>query len=95
MNRSEVYAAIDAERAYQAKWGLEFDHANTPNDWVTYIVKYLGQCVTLPWNGDTFRKQMVKVAALAVAALEQYDYAPSHYDEANVSRLGTKQGRVA
>ena len=80
MDRTQVYALIDAERAYQSKWPTDFDDANTPNDWVAYIAKYLGQSVTLPWNKDTFRKAMVKVAALAVAVLEREEYSPRHYD---------------
>lgn len=81
MERSQVYALIDAEREYQSKWPPEFDNANTPNDWVSYIVKYLGQSVTLPWNRVTFRTAMVKVAALAVAVLEREEYSPRHYDK--------------
>lgn len=80
MLRSEVYDLIDAERAYQAKWGDEFDNKNTPNDWVAYIAAYLGKSVTLPWNRQAFRTAMVKVAALAVAVLEREEYAPRHYD---------------
>lgn len=82
MDRLEVYRMIDAERAYQnQRWPREFDDAHTPNDWVSYIARYLGAAVTLPWNRDIFRKAMVKVAALAVAVLEREDYAPRHYDK--------------
>lgn len=95
MTRTEIFQAIDEERAYQAKWGTAFDIANTPNDWIAYIVKYAGQAVTLPWNYATWRKQLIKVAALVVAALEQPDYAPRHYDAPNVSHVETKQGRIA
>jgi uncharacterized protein YcbX len=60
---------MDKERQYQVKkWGDEFDRKNTPNDWVAYIGKYLGQTVTLPWNPEEFKKQLVKVATLAEAA---------------------------
>jgi hypothetical protein len=81
MTRQQVYEMIDGERAYQSKWPAEFDNANTPNDWVCYIAKYLGQSVTLPWNQDVFRKAMVKIAALAVAVLERDEYAQRHYDK--------------
>lgn len=81
MTRQEVFEAIETERAYQVgKWGSEFDSKNTPNDWVTYITKYLGQSVTMPFDSERFRTQILKVATLAVAALEQNSYAPRHYD---------------
>jgi hypothetical protein len=84
--RERIFAQISAEREYQnGRWGNEFDKKNTPNDWVTYIVCYLGKAVTLPWNGPQFRSALVKVAALAVAAIEWYDATDGnmpkrHYD---------------
>jgi hypothetical protein len=79
--RDAIFDQIDAERAYQnQKWGNAFDSKNTPNDWVAYISKYLGQTVTMPFDETTFRKQLLKVASLAIAALEQESYAPRHYD---------------
>lgn len=81
MNRPDIYQAIEGERDYQdQRWGNAFDRKNTPNDWVSYIAKYLGQAVTLPWDGDRFRTMLIKIATLCVAALEQMDYAPRHYD---------------
>ena len=83
VNRSEIFEAINSEREYQnQRWGNSFDEKNTPNDWVAYIAKYLGQSVTMPYSDPTFRQQMLKVASLAVAALEQETYAPRHYDTA-------------
>lgn len=80
-SRRDIYDNIEAERSYQnERWGTAFDDKNTPNDWVAYITKYLGQSVTMPFNDDTFRVQMLKVAALAVAVLEQDKYALRHYD---------------
>lgn len=82
MNRNSVYEAIEKERSYQEeKWGSTFDAKNTPNDWVTYITKYLGQSVTMPFDSEQFRTQILKVATLCTAALEQTDYAPRHYDK--------------
>ncbi len=81
MTRAEVYKLIDAERAYQGKWAASFDDKNTPNDWIAHTTKYLGQAVTSPWSHETFRKHVVKVAALAVAILEREKYAPRHYDK--------------
>lgn len=82
MERTEIFNLVTKEREYQnKKWGTEFDSKNTPNDWVAYISKYLGQSVTLPWNEEVFRTQMIKVMALASAALEQDTFAKRHYDK--------------
>lgn len=79
--RKIIFEAIDHEREYQdGKWGEEFDSKNTPNDWVAYLVAYLGKAVTLPWKEETFRLMLVKVAALCVAALERSNYPARHYD---------------
>ena len=68
---SEFYDKVSEERNYQInKWGDEFDSKNTPNDWVAYIAKYVGQVVTLPWNKEVFKTQLVKVATLCAAAYE-------------------------
>jgi hypothetical protein len=83
LTRQQIFVDINGEREYQNnRWGNDFDSKNTPNDWVAYISKYLGQAVTMPFNEDTFRTQLLKVATLAVAALEQEKYAPRHYDNA-------------
>lgn len=81
----EILNLIEQERKYQdGKWGTTFDDKNTANDWVAYISNYLGKSVTLPWDEEIFHCNMVKVAALAVAALESLDrnngMPPRHYD---------------
>ena len=87
MKRQDIFNEIDAERSYQdSTWGPKLDQANTPNDWVAYITKYAGRAVTMPFDPNVFRAQLIKVAALATAALEQDDYAPRHYDY--MERLG-------
>lgn len=76
-----VYDEIKAERDYQVeRWGLRADkELNTPNDFVSYI-----SCYSTRWFDNTFepycsetvdayRKAMVKVATLAVAAIEALD----------------------
>lgn len=84
MTRKEVFDAIENERSYQnGKWGNDFDEKNTPNDWVAYISKYLGQSVTMPFDVEKFRTQILKVATLCTAALEQTDYSARHYDRDN------------
>lgn len=81
MNRPEIFEAVEKERAYQdEKWGRTFDDANTPNDWIAYIMVYAGSAVTLPWNKDVFRKAILKVMTICCAILEREEYAPRHYD---------------
>ena len=81
MTRQGILQEIITERDYQnLKWGADFDRLNTPNDWVAYLVAYVGKAVTLPWNRDEFRARVLQVAALCFAILEREDYAPRHYD---------------
>ena len=54
----------------QNKWGVDFDNKNTADDWAAFIVRYLGQAISLPLNTVDFRNKMIKVAALAIASLE-------------------------
>lgn len=72
--RKNIYEEIDNEREYQdKKWGLENDNQNTSNDWITYITAWAGKAYSFPSNKENFRKNMVKVAAIAVAAIETCD----------------------
>jgi hypothetical protein len=81
MNQAEIFQAVKQERDYQnVAWGTNFDRQNTPNDWVAYMTRYLGKSVTAPFDAAEFRKRILQVVALGVAALEQEDYAPRHYD---------------
>lgn len=82
---SPVYSEIKAERDYQdQKWGHAFDDNNTVNDWMTYINIYGSKATTIGAPKEEQRKQMMKVAAIAVAACEAYDrnngFTPRHYD---------------
>ena len=81
-----ILQEIREEREYQdGKWGTEFDDKNTLNDWAAYINVYLGKCVTMKSNPEEQRKQMKKVATLAVAAMEAFDrnghFPPRHYED--------------
>lgn len=75
--RGKIFEQIGAERdAQDAKWGAEFDDRNTSYNWAAYIAQY----ATHNLIGDPraasevlFRDDMVKVAALAVAAIESID----------------------
>ena len=59
-------------------WSYAFDDKNTPSDWASFINIYLGRAVTtaaasgFSVNKD-FRTNMLKVAALAIAAIEAVD----------------------
>ena len=76
-----IYKEIVAERTYQKeKWGNEVDDTlNTPWMWAAYISQYATKWMAgtfLPLKPDvtdTFRKAMVKVATLAIAAIESVD----------------------
>lgn len=66
-----IYDEIKTERDYQdGKWGTLFDDKNSPDNWVFYIIGYLGN---LYRERQPFRIVMLKVAALAVASIEAYD----------------------
>lgn len=75
--REKIFEEIRIERnAQDAKWGEEFDDGNSPYHWAAYIAQY----ATRNLIGDpraaseaAFRGDMVKVAALAVAAIESID----------------------
>lgn len=78
---------IIAERVYQDnKWGTEFDDQNTINDWGTYINIYLAKATNMAASAAEQRKQLVKVATLAVAAIQTFDrngqFPGRHYDGA-------------
>jgi hypothetical protein len=75
MSDLTIYEEIQLERQKQDKeWGGPMhDDNHNPHDWITYIVKHLGKSITWPFNMDTFRYQMIRVAALAVAAIEWTD----------------------
>lgn len=74
----EILEEIVAERLSQnAKIPVGFDDGNSQEDWVAYICAYAGRAPGKVFRnqreGQTFRGNMIKVAALAVAAIEAYD----------------------
>ena len=78
----EIMVEIDEERERQQelKHGGdtdEFDKNNSKNDWVAYISAYSGRAAEKVFRNDRqkeeFRDNMVKVAALAVAAIQAHD----------------------
>ena len=83
--RERIFKEIESERDYQdEKWGTEFDKLNTINDWNTYINIYMGRACEQNRSKFAQREFVVKVATLAVAALERFDendgFFPRHYD---------------
>lgn len=74
-NQEKIIEEVLVEREYQDNkyGGTMHDDRHNSHDWMAYITKHLGKAVTYPWRGDTFRVQMIRVAALAVAAAEWHD----------------------
>lgn len=87
---------VERNRQDGQLWGQAFDNRNTPNDWAAYIGQYAGRAIEIYRAGPSkpkyrfdaprFRDSMVKVAALAVAAIETFDrlggnMAKRHFDE--------------
>lgn len=81
MRREKIFEEIDAERTYQReKWGdVVDDTQNTPWMWCAYIAHYAtrwmaGTFIPLETDiVDLFRASMIKVATIAVAAVESVD----------------------
>jgi len=77
----QILDEIRGERDYQVgKWGTaQDDTENTPWMWAAYISQYatrwmVGTFMPLKTDvTDQFRKCMVKVATLAIAAIESID----------------------
>ena len=72
---ASVLTEVFHERRKQdLKWGgPAHDNQHNSHDWIAYITLHAGRAVMWPWDRETFRKQMVRVAALAVAAVEWCD----------------------
>jgi hypothetical protein len=80
MIREEVYKLIDGERDYQnTKWSSPPDLLHTPTEFILYIDDYVRQGISQATRNtnpeatqiclDTIRK----IAALAVACMEQHE----------------------
>ena len=80
---NDIVKEIVAERLDQKQRVIgrttrdELDNTNSQNDWVSYIVAYAGRAssgvLRNAREGWNFRSNMVKVAALALAAIEAHD----------------------
>lgn len=81
MSRQTILAEIDSERAHQQqRWGDQADDTiNKPNDFVAYISHYATRWFPggfAPYDAETvadFRRRMIQVASIAVAAVESVD----------------------
>lgn len=76
MERSDVFAAIDRERAWQEhKWGTNAEHPHSVGEWLLIAEAELAEAkqawVKGNGDGDALR-ELLQVAAVAVAALEQH-----------------------
>lgn len=78
----EILGEIRTERKRQKELAFagdtdSFDRTNSRNDWIAYICAYAGRAgekvIRNKREGQDFRSNMVKVAALALAALEAHD----------------------
>lgn len=81
--RMALFGEIHVERQRQdAKYGgTEHDDTHVMNDWIALATRYAGEAAPRPacnkspkpYDFDYFRKAMVRVAAIAVAAVEWHD----------------------
>jgi hypothetical protein len=76
---TETLMSILEERAQQdAQWGgEEHDDKHWPRDWMAFIRKQLDKAnaeIYLPaFEPDEYRRRLVKIAALAAAAINAHD----------------------
>lgn len=76
MYRENVFAAIDRERAWQEqKWGTNQEHPHSVAEWLLIVESELAEAKHA-WTkgiGDADAlAELVQIAAVAVAALEQH-----------------------
>ena len=74
----QIIADVKAERAAQdAQWGgPEHDDEHSPDDFMGFITR---QVVKGAGDGSDVRDRFIKIAALAVAAIESLDRQMSDY----------------
>lgn len=66
----QFFREVEKERAYQdEKWGSDFDAENDRDNWIAYMVSYLGRVFTAD-SQEAQQKALVQVATLAAAAHE-------------------------
>lgn len=73
MKRPDVYKLIDSERHRQEiKWGADHDGMRSTVEWTLILQHRLGLMAIEACDGydDSARRSLIKIAAVAVAALE-------------------------
>lgn len=77
-----IYDEIKEERTRQREeWGgADHDIKHNTHDWIAFIAKHLGKAVMWPFDKKVYRYQLIRVAALAVAAVEAFDLLMSMED---------------
>jgi hypothetical protein len=97
MTRSEIVQLIVDERERQFNLpGREFDILNTPNDWSGLICKYASRGIVThhtQTNRDDFVDDLIKAAAVILAALEHVDLLVSRNEMADIDYLGFSVAR--
>jgi len=85
--QADILDQIVAERERQdGLWGDSFDDRNTLNDWCAYLMIYAARAAGMENVGKVAEQRLalLKVASLAVAAIETLDrngkFAARHYD---------------
>jgi hypothetical protein len=76
MGQESIIGEVIEERGRQdAEWGSVHDDGHTPGDWVAKLKRHLGLASGEGVGTDLgrYRRQMIRVAALAVAALESME----------------------
>ncbi len=77
MSRDSIFSEITQERDAQdvLYGGAAHDDRHGPFTWIALLTRHLGLAVDDGGNDsqERFRRQMLRVAALAVAALESHD----------------------
>lgn len=71
-----VVEEVLKEREYQReKWTVEHDVQHTPLEWLAILATWVGKASAAAIRGDRagFRKRLVQVAAICMAAVESFD----------------------
>jgi hypothetical protein len=64
------------ERGYQrGRWSIDEDVLHSDCEWITILTTWLGKAGSSARGGDrsTFRKRLVQIAAISMAAIEALD----------------------
>jgi hypothetical protein len=73
MDQTVVVSIVEERERQDAKWGgPDHDDNHSPAEWGSFIREKLVQA-SKTTSADEYRRRMVQVAALAVAAIESHD----------------------